>query len=57
MNTNPDDILAIKQAFVLLVIGMGITFVFMYALVLIMRGIAKIIPRFNHILPDQEVKK
>ena len=54
MNTNPEDIEAIKQAFVLLVIGMGITYTFMYALVLVMRGLAKIVPRFNHLLPDGE---
>ena len=57
MSTRPDDILILEQAFSLLVIGMGITFVFMYALVWVMRGIAKVIPRFNHLLPDPEVKK
>jgi len=54
MNVNPDDILVIKQAFALLIIGMGITFIFMYALVWVMRGIAKIVPRFNHLLPDSK---
>ena len=57
MSASPDDISIIKQSFVLLVIGMGITYIFMYVLVLIMRGIAKIIPRFDHLLPDTEVKK
>ena len=54
MSASPDDILAIKQAFVLTIIGMGVVFVFMYALVWIMRGIAKVIPRFNHLLPDSK---
>ena len=54
MNVSPDDILVVKQAFALLVIGMGIAFIFMYALVWVMRGIAKIVPRFNHLLPDSK---
>jgi len=54
MNANPNDIEAVKQAFVLLIIGMGITYVFMYGLVLVMRGLAKIIPRFNHLMPDND---
>jgi len=57
MNASPEDILVIKQAFVLLIIGMGIAFAFMYGLVWIMRGIAKIVPRFNHLLPDLENRK
>jgi len=54
MNPNPNNIEAVKQAFVLLAIGMGITYVFMYSLVLVMRALAKIIPRFDHLLPDAE---
>ena len=56
MGTNPEDILVIKQAAFLLVIGMGIAFVFMYALVWVMRGVAKIVPRFNHLLPEKDRK-
>jgi len=54
MNPNPNDLETVKQAFVLLLIGMGITYVFMYALVLVMRALAKIVPRFDHLLPDAE---
>jgi len=53
---NSDDIFIIKQAVFLLVIGMGIAFVFMYALVWVMRSVAKIVPRFNHLLPEKERK-
>jgi len=56
MSASSDDILIIKQAVFLLVIGMGIAFVFMYALVWIMRGVAKVVPRFNHLLPEKERK-
>ena len=54
MSTSPDDILIIKQAFFLLAIGMGIAFVFMYALVWVMRVVAKIVPRFSHLLPERK---
>jgi len=54
MNANPNDIEVVKQALVLLVIGMGITYVFMYALVLVMRLLAKVVPRFDHLLPDAD---
>ena len=56
MGTDVDGILMIKQAIFLLIIGMGIAFVFMYALVWVMRGVAKIVPRFNHLLPEKERK-
>ena len=56
MDIRPDDIFIIKQAVFLLVIGMGIAFAFMYALVWVMRGVAKIVPRFNHLLPEKERK-
>ena len=47
----------IKQALVLLVAGMGIVYVFLTILVFVTMGAAKIIPRFNHILPDEAPKK
>ncbi len=45
------------QSLVLLVSGMGIVFLFLALLVWVMNRSAKIVPRFNHILPDEEPKK
>ncbi len=47
----------IKQGVVLLVAGMGIVFIFLAILVLVTTGASKVIPRFNHILPDEAPKK
>lgn len=47
----------LAQGMVLLVAGMGIVFLFLILLVGVMSGSAKIIPRFNHILPDEAPKK
>jgi sodium pump decarboxylase gamma subunit len=46
----------LPQALVLLGAGMLIVFVFLYVLVLVMRGVALVVPRFNHILPDDAPK-
>jgi sodium pump decarboxylase gamma subunit len=46
----------LPQAFVLLVAGMLIVFVFLYVMVLVMRGVALVVPRFNHLLPDDAPK-
>ena len=45
------------QGLVLLVAGMGIVFAFLALLVFVMNGAAKIVPRFNSILPDEAPKK
>ncbi len=45
------------QGLVLLVSGMGIVFLFLALLVWVMNRSAAIVPRFNHILPDDEPKK
>ncbi len=45
------------QGVVLLLAGMGIVFAFLALLVCVMTVAAKIVPRFNHILPDEEPKK
>jgi len=45
------------QGVVLLVAGMGIVYLFLALLVYVMNGAAKIIPRFNYILPDDEPKR
>jgi oxaloacetate decarboxylase (Na+ extruding) subunit gamma len=47
----------LSQGLVLLVAGMGIVFAFLGVLVFIMSLSAKVIPRFNHILPDHEPKR
>ncbi len=47
----------LKQGVVLLVSGMGIVFIFLAILVLVTTGASKVIPRFNHILPDEAPKK
>ena len=44
------------QGIVLLITGIGIVFVFLTLLVSILNLSAKIVPRFNHILPDEEIK-
>lgn len=46
----------IRQGLVLMGAGMGIVYVFLYLLVLVMRGIALVVPRFNHLLPDDAPK-
>lgn len=43
----------LMQGIVLLVAGMGMVVSFLSLLVLIMWASSKIIPRFNHILPDE----
>ena len=52
-----DRYMLIKQGVVLLVSGMGIVFFFLAVLVAVTSLSAKIIPRFNHILPDEAPKK
>ncbi len=47
----------LMQGLVLMVSGMGIVFLFLSLLVWVMNRMAKIIPRFNHILPDEAPKK
>ncbi len=47
----------ILQGLDLLVAGMLIVFLFLMLLVYVMNLTAKIIPRFNHILPDEAPKK
>ncbi len=47
----------LMQGLVLLVAGMGIVYLFLAVMVWIMNRLAQIIPRFNHILPDDEPKK
>ena len=44
------------QGLVLMVAGVTIVFLFLGLLVAVMTVSAKIIPRFNHILPDAEPK-
>ncbi len=40
------------QGLVLMVVGMGVVYAFLYLMVLIMRLISLVVPRFNHLLPD-----
>ncbi|MDD5708835.1 MAG: OadG family transporter subunit [Kiritimatiellae bacterium] len=40
---------------ILLVAGMGTVYAFLYLLVLIMRAIAVVVPRFNYLMPDTGV--
>ena len=47
----------IKQGVVLLISGMGIVFFFLAVQVAVTTLSAKVIPRFNHILPDEAPKK
>ena len=45
-----------SEGLVLLAMGMGIVFAFLYLMVLLMRGIAIFIPQFNHLMPDDVPK-
>lgn len=45
-----------QQGLVLLVAGMGLVVTFLSLLVGIMMVSAKVIPRFNHVLPDEQPK-
>jgi len=47
----------LSQGLVLLVAGMSIVFIFLSILVLVMNLSSKVIPKFNHILPDPAPKK
>ena len=47
----------LSQGLVLLLAGMGIVFAFLAMLVCVTSVSSKIIPKFNHILPDYEPKK
>ena len=51
------DMELLKQGVVLLISGMGIVFIFLAILVLVTTGASKVIPKFNHILPDEAPKK
>ena len=44
----------VLQGIVLLIAGVSIVFLFLSLLVAVLSLSAKIIPRFNHILPDEE---
>lgn len=45
------------QGLVLLVSGMGIVYLFLALLVWVMNRSAQVVPKFNHILPDEAPKK
>ena len=45
------------QGLVLLVAGMGIVYLFLALLVWVMNHSARIVQRFNHILPDEAPRK
>ncbi len=47
----------LSQGLVLLLAGMSIVFAFLAVLVWVMSVSSKIIPKFNHILPDPQPKK
>lgn len=47
----------LQQGLVLLISGMGIVFFFLAVLVMVTTLASKVIPKFNHILPDEEPKK
>lgn len=51
------DVVLLQQGLVLLIAGMGIVFFFLAILVLVTIGASKIVPKFNHILPDEAPKK
>lgn len=46
----------VVQGLVLMVAGMSIVYVFLYVMILVMRLTALVVPRFNHLLPDQAPK-
>jgi len=43
----------LSQGLVLMVAGVSIVFIFLGLLVAVLSASAKIIPRFNHVLPDE----
>ncbi|MCL1856178.1 MAG: OadG family protein [Kiritimatiellaeota bacterium] len=53
---NPDDVLVLKQGGILLATGMAFTFGFLLLLVLVTKGAALVVPRFNHLMPDTVAK-
>ncbi len=46
----------VVQGLVLMAAGMSIVFIFLYVMILVMRLTARVVPRFNHLLPDQAPK-
>ncbi len=51
------DINLLQQGLVLLISGMGIVYIFLMVLVVVTNVASKIVPKFNHILPDEAPKK
>ena len=47
----------IVQGLVLTAVGMLVTFAFLCFLVILLRIIAKVVPRFDYLLPKTDVKK
>ncbi len=47
----------IKEGFVLLVVGMGTVMLFLSLMVMVMQGTSRVLQRFTHLLPEQEVAK
>ena len=46
----------ILQGLILMVVGLGMVFSFLFLIVLVMTACEKIIPRFNYLLPDEQPK-
>ena len=53
---NPNDVTLIKSAFILLLAGMGMTFVFLIVQIFCTKLSSLVTKNFNHLVPEPEVK-
>lgn len=44
------------QGLIVLLVGLSAVFAFLFLLFLVMMAAGKIIPRFNHVLPDEQTR-
>ena len=53
---NPNDVTLIKSAFILLLAGMGMTFVFLIVQIFCTKLSSLVTKNFNHLVPEPEAK-
>ena len=54
---NPNDAALIRSAFILLLAGMGMTFVFLIVQIFCTKFSSLVTKRFNYLVPEPEIKK
>lgn len=54
---NPNDLAMIKSGVILLLAGMGMTFIFLYVQIICTNISSKVTGKFANLIPEPEVKK